>query len=233
MKEKIIKEATITVDDLNSKIDNFDLKALKRFPRIKWIGNNEFLFKYDYNLFIYNVDTKKLNIVNKYDENAEGLEIANKTYHVAYTKDNNLYVAINKKEIAVTNDEDTGIKNGQTVHRSEFGIEDGIFWSPKGNLLAFYRKDESMVTDYPLVNIETRISTLENIKYPMAGETSEEVTVGIFNPQTKKTVFLKTGEPKEQYLTNVTWSPDEKQIYIAVLNRDHNHLKLKLLLYHR
>ncbi len=222
------EKSILKLEDLNSKIVNFDLKALKRFPRIKWINDNEFLFKYDYSLFIYNIDSKNLNIVNKYDENAEGLEIANKTYHVAYTKDNNLFVAINKEEIAVTNDENTGIKNGQTVHRSEFGIEDGIFWSPKGNLLAFYRKDESMITDYPLVNIETRISTLENTKYPMAGETSEEVTVGIFNPQTKKTIFLKTGEPKEQYLTNVTWSPNEKQIYIAVLNRDQNHMKLNV-----
>ena len=94
--------------------------------------------------------------------------------------------------------------------------------------MAFYRKDETMVTDYPLVDIETRIATLENTKYPMAGETNEEVKVAIYNPETRNTIFLKTVEPKTQYLTNVTWSPDEKQIYIAVLNRDQNHMKLNV-----
>jgi len=39
-------------------------------------------------------------------------------------------------------------------------------------------------------------------------------------------VWLKTGEPNEQYLTNITWSPDEKNIYIAVLNRGQNHVWL-------
>jgi dipeptidyl-peptidase-4 len=38
-------------------------------------------------------------------------------------------------------------------------------------------------------------------------------------------VYLKTGTPKDQYLTNVAWSPDEKSVYVAVLNRDQNHLK--------
>ena len=150
----------------------------------------------------------------------------NNTLNAAYTIDNNLYVGYKGENIQVTNDKDKWIVNGKSVHREEFGIEKGTFWSPKGDLLAFYRMDETMVTDYPLVNIDTRIATEEAIKYPMAGMKSHEVTVGVFNPATKQTVFLKTGEPKEQYLTNITWSPDEKYIYIAVLNRDQNHMKL-------
>lgn len=216
------------LDEINKAIDEYDLEALKNFPRIKWVENNEFRFKYQNNIFIYNVDSKVLKKANFYSEKAEGLEIANFTNFVAYTKENNLFISINGEEIAVTKDENTGIKNGQTVHRSEFGIVDGIFWSPSGKLLAFYRKDETMVTDYPLVNVETRVASLENTKYPMAGETTEEVTVGVYNPETKKTIFLKTGKPKTQYLTNVTWSPNEKQIYIAVLNRDQNHMKLNV-----
>ncbi|MCK5840242.1 MAG: DPP IV N-terminal domain-containing protein, partial [Bacteroidales bacterium] len=130
------------------------------------------------------------------------------------------------QQIAVTNDKDAGIVNGQSVHRSEFGIYKGTFWSPKGNYLAFYRMDETMVTDYPLVDIDTRVAEVKNTKYPMAGMTSHEVTIGVFNPKTNEKIFLKTGEPADQYLTTVTWSPDEKQIFVGVLNRDQNHLKL-------
>lgn len=66
------------------------------------------------------------------------------TGHVAYTIGNNLYV----DDRAVTN-EPEGIVCGQSVHRNEFGIKKGTFWSPSGNLLAFYRMDQSMVAQYP------------------------------------------------------------------------------------
>ena len=32
--------------------------------------------------------------------------------------------------------------------------------------------------------------------------------------------------PKEKYLTNIAWSPDEKSIYIAELNREQNEMHL-------
>ena len=141
--------------------------------------------------------------------------------HIAYTVGNNLYVD-NKQ---VTN-EPEGIVCGQTVHRNEFGISKGTFWSPKGNLLAFYRMDESMVTQYPLVDITARIGELNNVRYPMAGMESHTVQVGIYNPQTGKTVYLQTGDPTDRYFTNIAWAPDEQSIYLIELNRDQNHAKL-------
>ena len=145
---------------------------------------------------------------------------------LAFTIDNNLYVTdADGKEMQVT-DEPKGVVCGQSVHRNEFGIDGGIFWSPKGNLLAFYRMDESMVTDYPQVNTSTRIATLVPDKYPMAGMTSHKVTIGVFNPNTQETVYLKAGDPTDRYFTNVCWSPDEKSIYVIELNRDQNHSQL-------
>lgn len=145
---------------------------------------------------------------------------------LAYTIDNNLFVTTaDGKNQQVTN-EPKGIVCGQSVHRQEFGITHGIFWSPKGNLLAFYRMDETMVTDYPQVNTSTRIATLEPDKYPMAGMTSHKVTVGIYNPDTEQTIFLKAGDPTDRYFTNVSWAPDEQSIYVIELNRDQNHAQL-------
>ncbi|MFO7613482.1 MAG: DPP IV N-terminal domain-containing protein, partial [Bacteroidales bacterium] len=114
----------------------------------------------------------------------------------------------------------------QSVHRSEFGIKKGTFWSPSGEYLAYYRKDETMVTDYPLVNIDSRIATEENIKYPMAGMTSEEVTLMVFHPVDSSYITLNTGRPADQYLTSITWSPDDQFIYVGILNRGQDHLKL-------
>lgn len=145
---------------------------------------------------------------------------------LAYTLDNNLFVTTASGKILQVTDEPKGIVCGQSVHRNEFGIHKGTFWSPKGNLLAFYRMDETMVTDYPQVNTSTRIATLEPDKYPMAGMTSHKVTVGVYNPATQKTVYLKAGDPTDRYFTNVSWSPDEKNIYLIELNRDQNEAKL-------
>ena len=86
--------------------------------------------------------------------------------------------------------------------------------------------DQSMVTDYPQVNTSTRIATLEPDKYPMAGMTSHKVTVGVYNMKTGKTVYLQAGDPTDRYFTNISWSPDEKAIYLIELNRDQNHAQL-------
>lgn len=176
---------------------------------------------------LYNMKNKKTVGFFAFPENSENHQLAPQYALLAYTIDNNLYVLDGMgKQTAVSNETNKGIVYGQAVHRNEFGIDGGIFWSPKGNKLAFYRMDETMVTDYPLVDISARVAQLKNIKYPMAGMTSHEVTIGIFDPTNQNTVYLKTSGPKDHYLTNVAWSPDEQYIYVAELNREQNHLQL-------
>lgn len=147
--------------------------------------------------------------------------------YLTFTEGNNIQLlSPDKTQGVVTHETADGIVCGQAVHQREFGINKGTFWSPQGSALAFYRMDESMVTDYPLVNIDARAAKAEPYKYPMAGMKSHEVTVGVYNLQSGQTVWLQTGTPKEKYLTNISWSPDEKSIYIAELNRDQNEMHL-------
>lgn len=139
---------------------------------------------------------------------------------------------------------------GQSVHRNEFGIDGGIFWSPKGHKLAFYRMDQSMVSQYPLLQTDPQVAEVKWIRYPMAGQTSHQVTLGIYDPDTQQTVYLRTNDKPlvpnsilapasrahvdrglndpEHYLTNITWRPDGKQILIAELNRLQNYMELNV-----
>ena len=145
----------------------------------------------------------------------------------AFVKDNQLFVCDgNGNTRQLTTDGSRDIVYGQSVHRNEFGIEGGLFWSPDGNRLAFYRMDQSMVTDYPLVDIDTRVAELAPEKYPMAGMTSHKVTVGIYDLTTGNTVYLKAGDPTDRYFTNICWSPDSKTVYMFELNRDQNDCRL-------
>ena len=146
---------------------------------------------------------------------------------LAFTVGNNIQILSPENQTSiVTRETKNGIVCGQAVHQREFGISKGLFWSPAGSALAFYRMDESMVTDYPIVNIDARQAKAAPVKYPMAGMKSHEVTVGVYNLSTGETVWLETGTPKEKFLTNIAWSPDEKSIYIAELNREQNEMNL-------
>ncbi len=212
-------------DDLTEAFKNMGFEPFKTIPVMEWIDNSNFKFFQGTNMGIFNINTKKAVSAIKCDKAAENFDFS--TDMLAYTIDNNLFIADKSEKITqITKDENRGIVNGQQVHRNEFGITKGTFWSPNGKYLAFYRMDESMVSEYPLVDITKRVAEVNKIRYPMAGMKSHEVTVGIFEVATGKTTFLKTGEPKEQYLTNIAWSPDEKSVYIAVLNREQNHMKL-------
>ena len=145
----------------------------------------------------------------------------------AYIEDDQLFVVDGKGgKHQLTTDGSREIVYGQSVHRNEFGIDKGTFWSPDGMRLAFYRMDQSMVTDYPQVDIDPRSATHEPDKYPMAGMTSHQVTVGVYDLNTQKTIYLKAGDPTDRYFTNIAWSPDAKTIYMFELNRDQNDCRL-------
>ena len=146
---------------------------------------------------------------------------------LAFTRDNQLFVRdAEGNETQLTTDGSRDIVYGEAVHRNEFGIMEGLFWSPDGQRLAFYRMDQSMVTDYPQVNIDSRVAEMEPDKYPMAGMTSHKVTVGIYDLLTSETVCLQAGDPTDRYFTNIAWSPDSKTIYLQELNRDQNDCRL-------
>ncbi len=145
----------------------------------------------------------------------------------AEVRNHNIFViTADGSEKQITTDGNRELVYGEAVHRNEFGIMDGLFWSPDRQRLAFYRMDQSMVADYPQVNIDTRIAAYEPDKYPMAGETSHKVTVGVYDVQSGKTIYLKAGDPTDRYFTNIAWNPEGTIIYMFELNRDQNDCRL-------
>ncbi len=223
-----IPQPRLSLSALNDALISVNMRALLMFPVISWKNKNQFTFESEKKVVRFELNEKRIVVesTSTLNDAAENIDIARKTNNVAYTLKNNLFVYDGKNELIVTNDADENIVNGKSVHREEFGITKGTFWSPTGNLLAFYKMDQRMVADYPIIDWTVRPAKSNLIKYPMAGDKSHEVTVGVYNVNTGKTVFILSGEPKEQYLTNICWSPDEQHIYIAVLNREQNDLKL-------
>ena len=158
----------------------------------------------------------------------------------AWIDDNQLWVVdAQGHKHQITTDGSTDIVYGQSVHRNEWGIEKGLFWSPDGQRLAFYRMDQSMVTDYPQVQIPpyvtgSKIAELAPDKYPMAGTNTHVVTIGVYDLRTQKTIYLHTPTvsyattslQQPCYFTNLAFSPDGQTIYLQELNRDQNDCRL-------
>ena len=177
---------------------------------------------------LYNV-VSKTGSVYKLPEGAENAHFHAASKKIAFTLENNLFLQeADKLHRPITKNTDKNIVSGQTYARSEFGISEGIFWSNSGALLAFYQKDESAVHDYPLLDINQTPGAVKFIKYPMAGQASEKPRVGIYNLKSKKTVFISPRSGSDSYLTNVAFTPSEKYLLVAEVNRDQNHMWLHL-----
>ena len=208
----------LALPELNTMIGNGDLK---RFPTITWLTIERFYFEDKNAFWEADMKLKKAQRISFYPAEGANVDFHNKSRRTAYTKNNNLYITSNQKEIAVTG-EPAHMVCGQSISRNEYGISKGTFWSPDGAKLAYYIKNESNVTDYPLVDFTTTPASTRTIKYPMAGGKSEIVYVNVYDVATSQTVRLKMGrlpENDQYYMTNLTWAPDGKTIYVAWLNR--------------
>ena len=197
--------------------------GLPYFPALHWINENRFWFQSKSGIQFHDLIAQTGEKGIEIPSGTQALEISSDGRQAAYILDNQLFINSN----SFTQDGGQGIVYGQSVHRNEFGIEKGLFWSPKASLLAFYRMDEIRVTDYPLVDLNQRPAKHEAIPYPMAGDSSHTVKIGIANPATGSIVYLDCQGPYDQYLTNITWSPDEKSIYVFVVNRGQDTCRLE------
>ena len=222
------KDLLFTLDDVNTWAGSDDVKYVRHlmnatFPYpdkpIVAVGNRKAFILVDF-------EAKKI----IWQDSISG-QTANEwnpqSRATAYVENHQLFVTdADGKKHQLSTDGSREIVYGQSVHRNEFGIDKGTFWSPDGNKLAFYRMDQSMVADYPQVDIFPREATYEPDKYPMAGMTSHKVTVGVYDLKTDKTVYLQAGDPTDRYFTNIAWSPDSKTVYMLELNRGQNDCRL-------
>ncbi len=215
----------LTIQELNSKLKS----ELYWFSGFEWKNENEFWVNDGKNFYVYNTVDESGKLIHALSDDATNAKFHNESENLAYTRDNNVYIHTSGGlKLIVTDNSDKNIVSGQAIARSEFGITEGLFWSPNGEFLAFYQKDETDVHDYPLLDNSKTPGELISLKYPMAGQKSEKPKVGIFNLKTKKTTFISPNGASDSYLTNLSWTPDNKYVVIAEVNRDQNHMWLNV-----
>jgi len=221
-----------TLDDINRWAQNDDTRKVHHLQSVTFPYPDQSVVAVSNKQTLTLIDFKTGNVVWQ-EQGLPAMRKANDwnptSRATAYVEGDQLFVAdANGGKQQLSDDGSREIVYGQSVHRNEFGINKGTFWSPDGQRLAFYRMDQSMVSDYPQVDIDPRVAEYQPDKYPMAGMTSHKVTVGVYDLKTRRTVFLNTptAETEACYFTNITWSPDSKTVYMFELNRDQNDCRL-------
>ena len=206
-------------------------RTAKFFAPFTVVGKDRHLLSIDFGKKHHLIDPRAGKHLGAFERDTQGEQaflLDPTATHAACVRGHNIHLlGLDGTSKAITTDGSPSLVYGLSVHQNEFGIKGGLFWSPDGKRLAFYRMDQHMVTPYPIVHTNTREATREDLYYPMAGMPSHQVTVGIFDTESGQTTYLQTGEPKEKYLTNISWAPDGRTIYIAEVNREQNHMDLQ------
>ncbi len=223
------RSSLLSLGQLNNLLAARGEDTLQRLPRLSWHDASTPMFMGRGSCYLVRPDTRELLAVFHFPGEAGDVVLSPAGNALAYTLGNQLYLSMpDGKQVRISTDSIPGVVYGQTVSRNEFGISGGIFFSPSGRSLAFYRKDERNVSLYPIVDVMQRVATPEPVRYPMAGMASEEIRVGIYRLDARSTVYLETGGPSDQYLTNLAWTPDETAMLVARLNREQDHMSMDL-----
>ena len=157
---------------------------------------------------------------------------------VAFVRDRNIFIRDLDEdvEVAVTTNGAPGtIINGtfDWVYEEEFGIRDGIAWSPDGHHLAFFQLDESATRNFQMADLRGQYPSMTTFRYPKAGESNSEVRIGLYDVSTAETRWLDTGtwttETEWEYVPRMGWTTTatgESRVWVMRMNRDQNHLQL-------
>jgi dipeptidyl-peptidase-4 len=147
--------------------------------------------------------------------------------YVAFTRDNDLYAIdlATGREIRYTTDGSGSVYNGWAswVYYEEIlgrpSRYRAFWWSPDSKHLAFYRFDETNVPVFPLFNANGAHGSLENTRYPQAGDPNPQVRVGIVPVNGGPAVWGKFNAADDQYFGPPFWTPDGAQLFVQWMNR--------------
>ncbi len=116
------------------------------------------------------------------------------------------------------------------VYGEELDQVTAMWWSPKGDKLAFYGFDEKPVPDYYLQLDQTKLYSKPDIEaYPKAGVNNPIVELFVYDVASKQRVRIDARDGKPftndvlgHYVYNVRWTPDGNEITFNRTNRRQN-----------
>ncbi len=185
-------------------------------------------------LYLLNTETKEFKRLTTTSAEEQNPVISPDGKYVAFTRDNNLY-AINLsdgKETQYTSDGSEAIKNGWAswlYYEEILGRPTryrAFWWSPDGSHIAFYRFDDSPVPVFPIFNAEGVHGSLEEERYPKAGDPNPAVRFGVVPVTGGPVIWAAFNEKDDQYFGMPFWTPESRSVWIQWMNRGQDTLRI-------
>lgn len=230
-----------TLNKVSTIIDSKDYQELKGIESYNFnakenqilIANNSaqiFRHSFTADYFLYDLASKKITKIADY-------QIQEPTFSpdgskIAYAYQNNLYVydiASKKHQQITTDGKKNAVINGITdwVYEEEFAFVRAFDWNKTGDKLAFIRFDESQVPEFSMDMYNQGLyPTQEVFKYPKAGEKNSDVSLHIYDLNTKQTKQVDLSKYNDFYIARLQWTNEANTLSAQVLNRHQNNLDL-------
>ncbi|BCY27535.1 S9 family peptidase [Flavobacterium okayamense] len=230
-----------TLEKVSTLVDSKDFSELsgidsytfnQKENQILIANNSEQIFRHSFtaDYYLYDMASKKLTKIADY-------QIQEPTFSpdgskIAYAYQNNLFVydIASKKHMQITNDgKKNAIINGITdwVYEEEFAFVRAFDWNKLGNKIAYIRFDESQVPEFSMDMYNQGLyPTQVKFKYPKAGEKNAEVSLHIYDVNTKQSKQVDLSKYNDFYIARIEWTNDANTLSAQVLNRHQNNLDL-------
>lgn len=227
-------EETIVLDFnlINPNLDEAELTAEENIGITK--DYTGLLFYDDNDLFFYSVTKNKVTRLTENKDEEKNPMLSPDGKKVAFTRNRDLYVidVESAKETRLTNDASEVVYNGYAswVYMEEIIGRSlnyrAFWWAPNSEMIAFLRFDDTPVPKFPLYKADGVHGELEWEHYPKPGDPNPLVKMGIAHINTSKIVWIDEDENADQYTAWPFWTPDSKELFYQVLNRDQNDLQI-------
>ncbi|HSE50193.1 MAG TPA: DPP IV N-terminal domain-containing protein [Terriglobales bacterium] len=146
---------------------------------------------------------------------------------IAFVREHDLWVRdlASGKEKQLTKDGNENLLNGEVdwVYAEELDVRSNYFWSPDGKHIVFLQMNESKVPTYPIVDWIPTHPTVDNMKYPKAGDPNPQVRVGVVKASGGSVKWYEL--PAYEYVPRFGWLRDG-MLWVQTLNREQDKLEL-------
>ncbi len=193
--------------------------------------SKQLLFDSRGQFWLYRLDTGTAVQVTASPERSTDPKFSPDGRHISYLRKHDIWMRPvgEGEEVQITKGGNEELLNGEVdwVYAEELDVRRNYFWSPDSQQIAFLQMNEQPVPTYPIVNWMPTHPSLDNQRYPKAGDSNPEVRVGVVDAGGGKVRWIQVGDPKEKdfYVPRFGWVR-AGLLYIYVLNRLQNKLDL-------
>jgi len=190
-------------------------------PAYHWApDSNGLLFDASGRLWFYNLKTGQASDVTGSASPVSDPKFSPDSRFVSFIRDHDLVVrrVPSGAPIKLTSGS-ASVWNGEVdwVYREELDVRSNYFWAPGARHIAYLQMDESAVSEYPIVDWDSRQAEVDRQRYPKPGEANPSVRIGVVDFAGHSKWLSFTAEA-DIYIPRFGWL-NPRVVWALVLNR--------------